>query len=655
LGSLFLLTPEAAADFASHNLVEMSSFPVGLQIGVETTTVVGALARAAMRMGGLAASDALRRSGSDPDTEEQLLEILGRNRLDPNLSTHFRSLTARSAQQAISHFLTGLVLESGAGPTVTRALTSDEPGRLSAVVQLSFLAWFHDVEWLAQAFTRAIEEELAESKAAPNTIRGLRYDALFGAIRACQQQTAAFSWQHHYTAVEHKINAELQSTLASSGRPGERGRTSGTGQSGPAHSPPLCISERGLPYVVLRALVRSFEAVQRFPEEHVLQITCGEGVSSIVVWCYYILGISVLVLVDGKHIPFGDEPYRVTVVRDHHSVWSGSASAVFLKPVEDIPIFKLVSSDLDPYLQGEPRAHARGFLKTLMNMDGISDDEMLQLSRWLVAESSAHFHSSLSSTSYPIHQAGARSPRVPAPPPGVGEITQLVSMNHIIQGEIRPAIAFLFDRDPEELRILSYTVDAALRRRVDVSWPFVLCLIYAFARVKDRDHCGLLPLSLMRSDRSGTIECPPLTAGDTFDGPVPNPVMCFSLLCAMLLGGRYTKEYTAKAFLVSDRGWSIFFPSLEATDPEDFDCGAIYIKPGVPVRDGVRKARIVDCMTDFGPTIRGMITLGRSVNRIAIWPGVSSAKLVGTFIGYDGLDAFAAMQNYDWGYTPVGR
>jgi hypothetical protein len=624
----------------------MSAIPVSLQVGVETTTIASALAKMAMRIGGVLASDAVRNSGSDPRTEEQLVAILGRNRLDPAFSVHFRSITARSAQEAISQFLKGLFLESGAGPTITQALVSDDPGLLSAVAQVSFLAWFHDAQSLAQAFTQAITDELVEAKAAPAL--GLNYIHLLGTIRACQQQTAAFIWEHHYVAVEHSINAALQNMSPTNGRPRKRRKTSSTPRSGQSKPRLLSVSDRSVPYVVMRALIRSLENVQRFPDERVLQISCDQGISSIVVWCHYILGISVLVLVDDTVIQFGEEPHRITVTICH--VNTHGVKAVLIEPnTEKVPVFNLASSDLDPYLHGDHRVQARGFLKTMLGSHGITNDKMLHLARWLLCDCLTHLSSN---PSHPNHRAEPMSNHGNGSLSWAGKVTQVVSMNRIPQREIRLAVAFLFDTNAEELQNTSHAVDGALQRRADVSWPSVLGLVYAFARVQNRGNCDLLPLSGQQFERIGTAEHG-LSYERGFRGPVPDPVLCFKLLCRMLLGARYTDEYVSKAFLVSDRGWSVFLSSLEANDPEDLDCGVIYIKPGVPARDGVRKARLIDGMTDFAIDSTETVFFTKEPEEIAFWPGVWSAKLVGTAIGYDD-DAFAVMQSYDWAHDSHG-
>jgi hypothetical protein len=109
-------------------------------------------------------------------------------------------------------------------------------------------------------------------------------------------------------------------------------------------------------------------------------------------------------------------------------------------------------------------------------------------------------------------------------------------------------------------------------------------------------------------------------------------------------------ERYAKAFLISSRGWSIFLDTIDASDPEDAGTGSLHVRPGVPARDGIRKARIIDGMTDFGIDATREL-LFSSEPRISFWPGVWTAKTVGTHIGYHGHDAFTIVQMYDWAHS----
>ncbi|KAM0814267.1 hypothetical protein AB5N19_00057 [Seiridium cardinale] len=199
-----------------------------------------------------------------------------------------------------------LVLESGSGPTVTQALTCGNPALLSIVIQLSFLAWSHEHQSLSQALTQAIDDVLVESRTA--TSHKLNYVSLLGTVGACQQQTTGFSWAHHYAAIEDKIFKELKNS-SSRERPAKR-RKSRSGQA-ITHVHQQSASDRSLPYVILRGLVKSLDSIQRFPEDCIPQLSCDRGISSVVLWCYHILGISVLIrLSDAYWVPWARRIYR---------------------------------------------------------------------------------------------------------------------------------------------------------------------------------------------------------------------------------------------------------------------------------------------------------------------------------------------------------
>ncbi|KAK8128757.1 hypothetical protein PG984_009865 [Apiospora sp. TS-2023a] len=105
-----------------------------------------------------------------------------------------------------------------------------------------------------------------------------------------------------------------------------------------------------------------------------------------------------------------------------------------------------------------------------------------------------------------------------------------------------------------------------------------------------------------------------------------------------------------KALLISSRGWSIFLDTIDAVDPTDVDSGVLHIRSGVPARDGIRKSRIIDGMTDLGVDATREL-LFNSEPRISFWPGVWTAELMGTHIGYHGHDAFTVVQTYDWAHS----
>lgn len=67
---------------------------------------------------------------------------------------------------------------------------------------------------------------------------------------------------------------------------------------------------------------------------------------------------------------------------------------------------------------------------------------------------------------------------------------------------------------------------------------------------------------------------------------------------------------------------------MDAFDPADVNRGSLHIRLRVPARNGIRKARVVDGMTEFGiHSTRGLLL--KYDPRISFWPGVWTAKLVG--------------------------
>lgn len=137
---------------------------------------------------------------------------------------------------------------------------------------------------------------------------------------------AAFSWEPHSRAVEDK-----------------RRIWAGV----PTHR---ALTQSGIPFVVLSALLRFLEPLQRAPEDHLPEVTCDHGVASIVILVLSNLGISVLVRQEGQHqVAFGEAPYCVTVQAGSEPV---RASAVVLCRAEgDGPPFTLQQAEADQHLE----------------------------------------------------------------------------------------------------------------------------------------------------------------------------------------------------------------------------------------------------------------------------------------------------------------
>ncbi|KAL4865444.1 hypothetical protein BDV12DRAFT_200184 [Aspergillus spectabilis] len=66
------------------------------------------------------------------------------------------------------------------------------------------------------------------------------------------------------------------------------------------------IQNRSLPFAILKALLVHLVGIQDPPEHRNLHLQTNSGLSTIVVWCYYVLGISVNVEIKGVNVGFGE-------------------------------------------------------------------------------------------------------------------------------------------------------------------------------------------------------------------------------------------------------------------------------------------------------------------------------------------------------------
>jgi hypothetical protein len=98
---------------------------------------------------------------------------------------------------------------------------------------------------------------------------------------------------------------------------------------------------------------------------------------------------------------------------------------------------------------------------------------------------------------------------------------------------------------------------------------------------------------------------------------------CFNIICQLLLGSQYSKDYVANSVLISGQGWSIFLDSLAAMNVSDISPGVMHVRLGVPSRNGERKARIINGPTNV-PMAYGEV-LDDTELPIIFRPGISQA------------------------------
>lgn len=388
------------------------------------------------------------------------------------------------------------------------------------------------------------------------------------------------------------------------------------------------ILDRSLPLVILKALFIHLVSVQDFPEHRNLHLRTDHGASTIVVWCYYVLGLSVNVRVSGVDVNFGDDPQIFVEYCGPLQVFASVLDATG----ENEACFKLSQVEEDPPIQCENRTTARGFARKVMTLSGFSQATIDTQARQIAVDC--------------IHLLPLTSQRSNV------RSLKLVSMSSQIREHICKSTALLFDIPLLETTLTADLSNEKEQRRTmtrpgsNVQWAQLLLVIISFARVHDLSKCENLPLSLDAFWELSNEEFAVSVKGNQFSGTAPDTFVSFNIISRLLLGHQYSKEDVESSALVSSWGWSIFLDAFGALDPAHVRPGVIHIQLGVPSRNGERKTRVVDGPADIP------IEYGTSLDHdgipITFWPGVSDSQLSATLIGYSGRDAFSVVQVYEW-------
>ena len=533
----------------------------------------------------------------------------GRHRIDPVVDFHFRKAVQKSDQELLSHCLE-IVLESGSGPSVQEALKN--PAAFSTIVQLSALAFSHNHDALADAIATAAEN-IFQAAGVPIE-NAPDYGSLVLTIMAWQQQTAAFHWSFVYEDIERKILTAVRSA-------GEQ-----------SNFKAMDILERSLPFPVLQSFFMWLKMLQSLPEHRLLHVRCNSGISTAVVWCHYILGLNVLVRVEGVNIEFGDGAATVVIV----SVSSPLDARVSLLDAfyPDEPLYTLSSNTEDIIISSDIRADAYGFGKRVLQLL-LPDDELGQ-------ETSAHWI---------IRQGCTLLEGDP--------MAYAIYLPYLRKG-ILTAGAFLFaiNQDDTELirsyeraDIVPYNTLPSLREK---SCDALVALLISFARIPSLESCARMPLSIdvflrLQEENMGLLTS--REGNPTNREPsmyVRDNIASYRLLSMLLLGRSYTKDYIWPSCLVSSRGWCVILDAVDAKDPDHVLTETVRVLFGVPSRRGVTKRRILNGPTVTWANMSGIENrqLAQSPHLVTLFPGelqVADGRLL---VGHQGQASISAIQTF---------
>ena len=611
-------------------------FPAQFQLGLELTNIVNPLSQAVSAIGSLALVEAIKKAGSDVITEMKLASLIGRHRIDEVIKWHFREKVSKADRSVISRYM-DIVLESGAGPTVLEAMKN--PALFSMVIQLSALAFAHEDESLASAIVEAIERTVKESGASMDSVPD--YVSLLGTIRACQQQTAAFQWASVYESIEWKIRSAPKESRASNRKRHSKRRKIVDGLV----ATPVSVERRALPFPVLQCLIMWLQSLQSFPEHRFLHLRCNSGISTAVLWCHHLLGLTVTVDVRGLEICFGEGPSSVFI----EDCDSEQAGASLMDPADrNEPLFKLSQDGLYPDVSSERRAEAFGFGRQVLKKARLREDSLQYCAYWVIARCISISEMVLVLNSPENHRQILRTE------PSTG--SDSVAFRKLLPSRERfiRAGRFLFALETTDEASLDSCLDKPLNKTHKISsitcnLPALILTLIAFAQIDDADlkDCAGMPLSLVEYHQilGTSLDREELVSGNEWT-PSIDLICSFRLLSQLLLGHMFSEEYFKPAVLVSAWGWSVFLDVVDAIDPTDVSTNTIRVVCGVPSRRGLRRSRIID-----GPTTMGYPNkYGQSLSiepEIKFFPGESTAQKDLIMVGHHS-DAFLATQTFHW-------
>ena len=594
--------------------------PIPFQLTLELAEVVKPLVKGLAAVVSLAYAESAKRAGSDIITERKLEALLGFHRIDPIVATHFQQAVVRSEQTLLSQCLE-MALESGSGPTVQAALK--EPTMFSMIVQLSALAFAHEHDSFAGAIVLAAERILAHAdKPMENAPH---YGSLIGTIKACQQQTAGFQWSPIYESIERRIKAALKNEVR---EPLFRASD---------------LLERSLPFLVLQSLLMWLQSLQTLPDHRLLHIRTRTGISTAVVWCYYVLGLTVSVRIGDMNVVFGKGAATVIIVGSATLI--DTSASLLDASCQDEPLFTLGQLPEDPTITPEIRAKAYGYgMKVLRQLFSADEKDYLTCALYIIHRACLSLDET-KSRSRAVHLPHVRR--------------HLLFAGIFLFGLARVDIKFI-----KATRLDSESYGGEPEILHQKPWHGLMAVLISLARVPSLKDCIRMPLSIevflrqhAPQDLDWSFEKLLNEAMNiethNFDKPRPPSTYllrnsaAYSLLARLLVGRTYSEDYISSSCLISAWGWSVMFDSVDATDPSDVCTETIRILYGVPSRRGVRQSRVVN-----GPAVLWQGPPGqyrrylRKDPDVSLFPCNLQVEYGPFFVGHGGRDSIAATRTF---------
>jgi hypothetical protein len=581
----------------------------------------------------------LTASGSDIVIEEDLAAIFGRLRICQHFEKTFRAVVGSTERTGISKLL-DIALESGPGPTVQRALAApgEDSRYLSTIIQLSLLSYVHEPTSLADGLSYVLQKRL--DSAAPDCPPAPGYDALFGIIRACQEQTNRFQWHFVLDRVRQDLGQVYEKSYAMA-YPTDSRR-------------PFVLQSncRALSYPVIQGLIDMFLVIQSLPEDRTVYIETLKGVPTIVAWAHHVLGFTVVVKLfdtDGtqQSRSFGEGLPQIVIDARNNSAAGGSEICLlsgtkerlfYLTDEEDQSKTPLEASRRHPLGSFGASVIISAAEQQRISLNAEQKESLLQqIALDVVSRGIACFLATGSSwrpdkPKYGNSLQDFVNLLKDTPYQSWNRVERALSVIFGVQlVEVEEKVFALLDKGDKDYHKKhiqeSYQIPGSRSIKVNID-PLVV-LVSGFSCVDEVEECidllvpdafgqqnqpGLSPTQLRRAKTLPIWER--FAYSDRIQANNWNESTLLDIFARILIGPSFRMGNERLRFmktgLISEYGWSVFLPSVDVIDPSEVSIYRIHLKRGVPVRSDVRRRRIED---------GGMFTKPpKTSSNFSLWP-----------------------------------
>ena len=555
----------------------------------------------------------LRKTGSDLVVEEDLAAIFGRGKLEASLEKQFRKQVSKDLDITPTQYGSSITLDTRPGPTLNRALIEKDRYYLSAVVQLSLLAWFHKKLELALVLTECMRKRFSQRIPDARPDPGL--EGILGTLRACASETSNFSWNVYVQKIHIKLQRGFEQIVK-------------TGATVDHHS-----LNTIRPHTLL-ALMDFLYLIQAFPDERRVRLSDQTGLVPLVIWAHYILSLTVIIRgYPGGDVKFGSNPSpHVSIPWEKNYTWSGwlggevclldSAMSVVLRiDSDDIKLKSIAHAERIPVKEYGTTWLRRRFNNHILiaDEDPLYQEVVELLVAMAITVSKRLVHGHLK-------------------PPGsaIGSMKEVYAPRklEIDRFAIYEAATVLFADIPLDKKGIESFVSKMTHARTlaDISKPTSLStylkrrasnapnepyreyfhgldlltlILLTFAMVPSIRSCSEMPISLW----DYPLTC--LSLSNRLigtEGPIAVDEAEFFEVAALLLAPETVESARpqwSSHFLFSDFGWSLTLHNLGNADPATNGIGRYCFLKGVPTNTETGERKY--CMQDLGPDVLNLV------------------------------------------------